>query len=442
MTDHTLFNEEAERAFLGAMLTSPYQIAEIELTPDDFFIHRNRWVWEAMQELVQTGMPVDNVTVAEELESKRRLKQIGGPAYLVNLLTGMPTSIHAKGYADIIRDKSRRRQLRDLAHDLVRAADKQDSDLDVEIPRFFDRLIDTARSKEGAVHINRFLSELYDEIDERAKEPKDIWGIPTGFADFDRITGGLHQGESLLISGKPGVGKSIFAVQMGFQMASNMPGVIYSLEMVGKAVTRRVVSAGARIETRKIKTGHLEGDDWTDIVAEVARLERLPLYMSDSSAWTTASLRADLARLKAQAGIGWFVVDYLYLLNDARGLDDTERTAHISKGIKQICKDLSMAGIAVHSITKAGMTGVPSMADLRGSGQVSFDADLITFLTGYVETESVVVPSPNQDNVRILWIGKGRELEVPQKYMHFQMRKTPDAKHNLPAFIELERRLP
>lgn len=394
---------EAEAALLGAIIIDPAQIDLIDLRADEFYIQRYRWVYEALREMRTQGISIDIQTVVDQLDQENRLKAIGGAAALASLVNASPYATNAPEYARTIRAKARRRRLFQLGGDIARAAMQPETDLDQAIAGFYERLVNNAQPEQGAQPIGTHISALYDDVEKRAANPSDIWGISSGFPDWDNLTGGFHPGESFLLAGEPGIGKSILALQLASNLAATAPGAVYSLEMSGLAVTRRMLSAQARYPTRNLKTGRIGDNDWPVIAAAFSEIEKLPIYLYAGAQMTTSGLRADLARLKAVSGIRWFVLDYLYLI-DSPVEDEIERTAAVSKDIKAICKDLDLAGLSVHSITKEGMGRRPSMRTLRGSGQLIFDADVIAF----------IAYSDNQDeqNVRHIIFEKGREMEA------------------------------
>lgn len=413
MQPDNLFSPETEAAVLGAVLINPGVLPSLPLRKEHFYIHRHRYIWEVLDSLLRKTTPIDFVTVIDELERRNYLKDVGGPAYLTKLINDTPTSLHAEAHAQTLLDLARRRQWRDTAHRIVKLADDTGSDLEAEASQIVDELVAAVKADKGAVQVGEFAGEVLIEISDRRSDPKEIWGIPTGFADFDDITGGLQAGEILYISGTPGIGKSILAAQMGFQMAqARYPGVIYSLEMPGRQVVRRQLSALTKIKTRNLKTGRIDDGEFAAILEQVDRMEEIPLYMSDGVQWTTASLRADLARMKTQFGVQWFVLDYAYLLRDGQGLSENDRTGIVSAYLKAICRSLNLAGVVIHSLNKDGMSGVPGGVNLRGSGQQFYDTDLLLFL----------VASDIPNTVQCVF-GKGRELENPQQ--SFQLRKLP-----------------
>lgn len=427
------YSQEAEEALISSVFIRPELYVTLDIEPTDFFQVKHQRIWQAFGEL---GI-IDYVTVIERLKAKNQLDGIGGAAYITGLMTSQASSMHAEEYAETVRDYARRRGLIRLTNDIVKAAFDTKRPIDESTAGFITGIVEASRQSAGAQHISGIVSDLYDEIEERSRNPQDVWGLPTKFSTFDRLTGGLQKSELMILSGEPGVGKSILGMQMGMQVSKTAPGVIYSMEMGAMQLARRMLSGEARVGTRSIKTGRLKNDDWSKITVGIEKLSTMNLFISDSSGWTTTGLRADLARLKAQHGIEWFVLDYLYLLNDGEGKDEIERTAIASKGLKQICMDLDLAGIAIHSMNKQhmGSDGIPGNQSLRGSGQVIYDADIITYLTKFkpMSTKEEWISEDERDNMRTFWFGKGRELEDSKKYFH--MVKQP----GYPIFAEYEK---
>lgn len=414
MTAQPIYSREAEESIIGAVLINQSVFKTIDLQPEDFYTTIYGDVWRAFQKITLESGTIDILTVKEKL---------GGKVDALKLIANVPSSLHAKHYAEIVREKARRRQLVLLASDMAKSAYNQEGDLEKEIPEYMTRLVNSAKIVNGAEHISKALAELYDEIKERAINPQDVWGAPTGFIDYDLMTGGHHTGEMTLLSGKPGLGKSIIAIQMAIGMSKHSPGVIYEMEMGETQTVRRSVSNESKIETRRMRNGSMEDDDWDVLAKAIASMETLPIYISDHTGWTTASMRADLARLKAQQNIKWFIVDYLYLLQDQYGNNDYERLAYISKSLKNICKDLDLAGLIIHSMTKAEMNSdTPSLVGMRGSGQIAYDADVAIYL---IEDEI------DKENVKLYFV-KFRE-DIPDRYV--RLKKDT----GYPAFKSIER---
>ena len=406
MQAEPLFNKETEEALVGSVLICPDILLELNIKPDQFYIHRLRFIWQAIIKLSNKGMAVDFVTICEELDREGKLEEIGGPAYLAALINFSPSHLHANDYADIVKDLAGRRQWLEMANQMAKSAYDRETELIQVAPSILNGLSTSIQTNGGAVHISQFADQVLSETMTRRERPTDFWGMQTGFIDYDTITGGLQSGEMLVISGKPGLGKSIMAMQMGFQLAEQgYPGIIYSLEMPGKQVLRRRLSAMAGIPTRNIKTGRLDDEQFNSFLAAIQTAEQLPIYISDSVHWTTASLRADLARMKAQYQVKWFVLDYTYLLQDGRGLSETDKTGLISAQLKSTCRSLNQAGVVINSLRKTDKNSLPGGDDLRGSGQQFYDADVLLFLA----------QDEQQSSILICFFGKGRELEQPKQ---------------------------
>lgn len=425
MIQDSLVNQDAEDKLVGYAISMPERALELGVDAGDFHSHKHRALWEIVGSIARAGRTPNVVTITERLTTLGKLTEYGGPAELARLVNSFAWGHEAEEAAKIVKDLGRRRALVQLASDIAKAAYNRGEE--PATTNYIERMSNLAHVEHGAEHWSRWLSELYDEIEKRAKNPDDVWGIQTGFARFDRVTGGLQPGESFILSGPPGMGKSMLAMQMAGQMAAHAPGVIYSIEMSGVAVARRITSAASGVMVSSIKRGKLEGGDWDNIVKAIDALAGLPVYMSDASNWTSSALQADMARLKAQAGIGWFVLDYMLLISDGAGLARHERTEMISRAIKLICRNLDLAGLTVHSMNKAGLeTTTPDMSHLSGSGQVSYDADLIAFLQPFtsISTMDSFISPADQANMRTLVFAKGRELEDPARYLHLVKQRT------------------
>lgn len=415
-------SKEAEEALIGAALINPDILALTEITANDFYIHRLRLVWSTMREMYQKGITPDFVTLTDALQSGGHMEMIGGAGYLASLLD-IPSSLNADSYAAVIKDRSRRRAMIATATELAKAAYNDDAKLDEAQIKAITDLTASTYVRGAARPLREYVDNLELEVIERIANPLEIFGLQTGLLDFDNTTGGLQRGEVLYIGGDPGIGKSILMMQMSIGMAKHgSPGAIYSLEMKGAQMTRRIVSNMSKVETRKLRTGRMTKADMDAFTAAVEAARGLPVYMSDDSYLTTNQLRADLARLQAQHGIQWFALDYLLLMSDGDGqVDEIERSAMLSARIKRLSKEFDLAGITVNSVTKDGK--------IRGSNQVSHDADVIIMLTEH--QPDMGAPKPNMRTLKFI---KGRELANPRNAIHMVK-----AEGGYPAFLDVAR---
>lgn len=381
----TLFSEEAENCLIGSALMDNGVIIRVSTESHEFYQRSCGYTWQAIKLLEKKNLPVDLITVTDELEQMEKLTEVGGSAGLAGFVSTTFTPMNAEAYAEIIRDFYKRRKMMAVASRIAINAQDRKSNVDDVASSATEYLMSLSKPLRGAQPIAGFVSKVYDEVEERSKNPQEVWGIPTGFIDIDHYLGGGHEGELWVLAGEPGIGKSKLAMQLAVNMAKTTPGAIYSLEMGGIPVTRRMLSAIGKVETRRLKSGLLEGSDWQLFTEACAQLEGLPIYLSDDPSMTLSELSADLASVQAESGAKWFVVDYMWLIGGADNLEDTDRSAFISRGLRSICRNRNMFGVAIASVTKDQFgSNNPKSKGVRGSGQVIHDADVVAFITKHI----------------------------------------------------------
>lgn len=369
-------SREAEEAVLGAALINPDSIRLISwLKPLDFYIHRNRWVWEAMLILDKQGIPVDLVTLGEEIAKQSFDVQI---SYVTSLINQAPTSMNIEHYAQIVSGHAERRTYIQIANQIATGAYSTDG---VDRAHIIDLLTKNTSNRAGAQPIKSLLSSFYDGITERAKSPRDVWGISTGISMLDRATGGLQKQQTSMLAGSPGVGKTTLLLQLMLEAAKQGSKVgIYELEMDTERLLARLISMLTGVSIRDMKSGRMD-NHWDNFNHGMAMLEQLPLYICDNPVMDTAQIRGDVSRIKALHGLDLIGLDYLNLLTDRDGDDDNKNTTAKAVRFRQICREFDVAGISVQSITKEGMRSViPSLADMSGPAEVSFSADNVFFM--------------------------------------------------------------
>ena len=442
MTDLPLIphSKENEEAVIGSVLINPdcFTLVAQFLQTEDFYIHRNRFIWEAFSVLKRAGNPIDFLMVCEELERNGHLSEIGGPAYLTSLSGQVPTSLNAEAYARTVKDNSIRRNILTLANWLATQACNESSQTDktlTELQQQSGRFL-TISTGHDVNKLSSILGDVYEEVAKRSEHPCDVWGIPTGLARFDHETGGQQLGELTILAGEPAVGKTWLALGIAYDMAKHSPGAFFSLEMNAHAIARRLIVGTSEVKSRALRTGRMDGNEWIRLTQSIGSLETLPFYLDDK-ARDTASLRAALMRLKHEHGIEWFVADYIQLFTD-QGKDDNERTKKIGRELKLICSDLELAGIAINSVNKQGMDDNSlgaKKSSMSGSGQLVHDADLVLFLTEFQpDDHSMFVSEEEKRRMATLWVKKGRELEEPRVRVHLVR------KQNSPFWGELEQK--
>ncbi len=385
-----LHDRQTEEALLGAMLLDPSWVQKLDLETHEFYYKKHRWIWDGIQALDAT---LDYVTLQAYLDQHDQLKEIGGPAFLTKLVSATASSLHAEGYAKTIKDLARRRRDVRVGEMIINDAHNGG----VDSAKMIDLLSKNEAVKGEAQHIAGFVSTFYDLIEERHKNPDEIWGMKTGFLDLDKLLGGLQKQQTTVIAGKPGVGKTLLVNQIAYQLAlSGHKIAIYSFEMDAGRIISRLVSAFTGIETRLMYTGQMNGE-WEAFTEQTQRLTGLPIYISDAPGMTTSALRSDVSRLKALAGVDVVVLDYLNLLTDRDGVSKNENTANKSQRFRSICREFDVHGLTVQSMNKEGIASVaPNITAISGPADVAFDADNVFFLSQDTEAEMVVNMLPGK----------------------------------------------
>jgi len=429
--DYKLHSEEMENAFLGCVIMGvrPEDIEEVD--ESFFLLPRSKEIWRSVVGVISKGHSPDYVTVSNELYENGKLDFVGGNSFLTSLLTDRYSVLYIDQYSTVLKEKRFRRQILDKAKRLAKIALDESND-PMALYEDIDREeISLEHSGNGAVHWKEYLSQVYDQVAERANDPKDVWGIPTYFKDIDFVTGGGQPGEFWLISGPPGNGKSILGDQMSLQSAGGgvigrfeygkqKPFVIYSFEMLGMQVARRLQSGVQKIATRKLKTGDLSQDEWFDFISTIEKNQRVPLYICEEGSITLSELRADLKRLKKNNGIVGALIDYVYLMTPSIGGNRPpyEKAEIISTTLKQIAQELGIWIIGIESMTKTGMDKeTPEQQDMKGGGEQIHAADVIMFVNKVTRKEARndsqlgILTDAELANVRKITFGKGRELE-------------------------------
>lgn len=425
ITTNVPHSREAEEATIGAVFIDPvlyWEIAEF-LKPEHFYIHRHKWIWETFVKLNDKRSPVDLLTVADELERHGKLSEIGGPAYLTALVNQSPTSLNAIAHAKIVHAYAFRRRMIETANRMASIAYDGAKDPFSELSKFRDEIED---AQEGVVVEEQFqplssvMSDVYDELDERSKNPMDVWGIPTGLAKVDYETGGQQPGELTWVVGEPGIGKTWLELGLALDMAKFCPGGFLSMELKRQNVARRILSGTSGVSTRAIRSGNVRDGDWPLITHAIDTNSDLPLYLMYDSV-TSDQLYHIVRQAKRKYGLGFLIVDYAMLFTD-EAKDDTERTGMVSRNLKKIAVKFDIAIHCIHSVIKTGMDGDgdPAKSYMRGSGQQIHDADNIFFLTKYHQTDPKDGFLREEDTKRMatFWCKKGRELENSDFHIH------------------------
>jgi replicative DNA helicase len=384
---------EAEQSVLGGLMLDnrAWDTIADRVREQDFYRFDHRLIYRVMAKLSGQNQPLDVLTVAESLRQVSELENAGGEVYLFELANNTPSAANISAYADIVRERSVLRQLISAAHDIAESAFNSQGRSSVELLDIAERHV-FAITEQGAriggpVNINEFLAKTMKRIDLlfHAKDP--ITGVATGYHDFDEKTSGLQPSDLIIIAGRPSMGKTTFAMNIAENVVikNKAPVLIFSMEMPGESLVMRMLSSLCRIDQLRIRTGKLEDEDWPRISSTVAMLSESLLFIDDSPALSPAEVRARARRLvKEQGSIGLIVIDYLQLMQ-VPGFNEnrTAEISEISRSLKSLAKELKVPVIALSQLNRGLEQRAdkrPVMSDLRESGAIEQDADLIVFI--------------------------------------------------------------
>jgi replicative DNA helicase len=388
---------EAEQSVLGSLLQANQawdRVADI-LAEGDFYRHEHRLIWRAINRQLEQNKPADVITVAEYLKSTGELATVGDLAYLVALQEGTPTTANLRRYAEIVRERAILRQLAAAARDIADSAYSTggkpvDQVLDEAEARVFGIAESTTRGRAGFQEIQPLLTQVVSRIDElyHRDNPSDITGIPTGFADLDRMTSGLQAGDLIIVAGRPSMGKTAFSLNIAehVALAARLPVAVFSMEMGATQLVSRMLGSVGRLDQHKMRTGRLSDDDWTRVSDALGKLSDIALFIDETPALNAMEVRARARRLARQCGgkLGLVVLDYIQLMSaTSQGENRATEISEISRSLKALAKELDVPVIALSQLNRAleqRPNKRPVMSDLRESGAIEQDADLILFI--------------------------------------------------------------
>jgi replicative DNA helicase len=388
---------EAEQSVLGGLLLDNAAFDKIAdlVGEGDFYRDEHKRIYRQIRKLLERGKPVDVVTVAESLDVAGESGDTGGLAYLGELAVNTPSAANIRRYAEIVRERAILRQL-------VTAGDEISGSAFNPLGRDPKQLLDEAeakvfaiaeggfRSQTGFQHINPLLTQVVERIQELhdRDNPSDITGVPTGYHDLDSKTSGLQPGDLLIVAGRPSMGKTSFALNMAEHVAIEvgLPVAVFSMEMGGAQLAMRMLSSVGRLDAHRVRTGRLNDDEWSRLSFALGKMHEAPIYIDETPALNPIDLRARARRLHRQCGkLGLIVIDYLQLMSSANGNGENRATeiSEISRSLKSLAKELAVPVIALSQLNRAleqRPNKRPVMSDLRESGAIEQDADVIMFI--------------------------------------------------------------
>ena len=382
---------EAEQAVLGSMLTDKDAvISAIEvLKEDDFYRTDNRSIYEAIMNLYNRAEPIDIITVKAELESLGKFEQVGGLEYLASLPDKVPTTANAMKYIKIVEEKSTLRNLIKTANEIIELGYDPTEDVSDIMEGAEKKIFNIMQNndKKSYSPIKDILVDSFTQLEELYNRKQHITGVPSGFTELDYKTAGFHGSDLVLIAARPAMGKSAFALNIATNAAvrGNVPVVIFSLEMSKEQMVNRILCSEAMVDSNKVRTGKLEEDDWTKLAGSIGPLSDAEIYIDDTPGISVMEIRAKCRKLKLEKNIGMVVIDYLQLVqgSNKRNGSREQEISEISRSLKILAKELNVPVIALSQLSRAVEQRPdhrPMLSDLRESGAIEQDADIVIFL--------------------------------------------------------------
>jgi replicative DNA helicase len=381
---------EAEEAILGSLLIDPDAIFEVNsfLRPNAFYRVQNQWIYEAILSLNEHREPIDLITLTEELRRREQLEEVGGEAYVIGLINTVPTAINARSYGRVVEAAYIRRKLVSAASDIANLAYNEKEDINVVIDRSEQTLfgISEERTTRDLVPIRQIASEYLDRINELRERGDDFVGIPTGFTDLDRMLGGLNKSDLVIVAARPGMGKTSLQNAMALT-AANKYGkrvAMFNLEMSGEQLVQRMIAAETHIDSQRLRRGQLAEHEMPIFLEAVGRLSETRVFIDDTPSITPNQLRTKCRRLYAEHGLDLILIDYLQLMSAEHSTNNrVMEISEISRGLKGLARELNVPVLAAAQLSRAveqRQDKHPMLSDLRDSGSIEQDADIVMFI--------------------------------------------------------------
>ena len=409
---------ESEQSILGSILLDKDAIITVTETiqPEDFYKEAHKIIYECMLKLNSKNEPIDLITLTEELKKQDSLENIGGISYITSLSTIVPTTTNVKYYADIVKEKSVLRKLIKVSNDILNSgydnSVKVEEILEQAEKKIFD--ISQEKSSEDFKSINSVLMDTYDMIEKLYTNKEEITGITTGFDDLNKKINGLQRTDLILVAARPAMGKTAFSLNLvqNAALKGNASVAVFSLEMSKEQLVQRMLSAQSNVELKKIKTGNLDENDWPRIIDAMSVLSNANIYIDDTPGIKMSELRSKCRKLKIEKGLDFVLIDYLQLM-EGEGNNESrqQEIAKISRSLKIIAKELDCPVVALSQLSRAPEQRAdhrPMLSDLRESGSIEQDADIVMFLY----RDEYYHPDSERKNIGEIIISKNRHGET------------------------------
>ncbi len=384
------YSQEAEEAVLGAVLVNPEAFLGVAsfLQVEDFYILRHSYIWEALLRISERNEQIDFVTVQDELRAMTRLNDIGGPAYLLHLINSTPTSVHAEVYGHLVERAAVRRRLlvasdeiKALAMDEQLTIEKVTSDAESRLFHVTERNL-----RRELIPMRDAINTYFERMEHLIQHPDEPLGVPTGFHDLDELLGGLQRSDLLIFAGRPGMGKSSFLLSVALNAARIGARIlIFTMEMDYEQLVQRFVAMETSINTQKLRTGQITQQEWARFVEATGRLGNLNIFIDDTPAMTPIQMRTKCRRIAHEYGLDLVIVDYMQLMNGGGGYETNrvQEISYISRSLKELARELNVPLFSAAQLSRAveqRQDKRPQLSDLRESGSIEQDSDIVIFL--------------------------------------------------------------
>jgi len=406
-------NVEAEQSILGAILLDNAvcnQAIEL-LRRDDFFLDSHRRIFEKMIALTERMMPIDLITLGDELRRAGEFEQIGGATYIGSLIDGVPRTDTIEPYAKLVKAKSMLRKLITASNQIIALAFEEEDEAEMIVDKAEQMIFQIAedRARQGFQYVGDVAHQRLEQIEQMAGRPEMITGVPTGFTDFDRMTSGLQRQELIVIAARPSMGKTALALNMAQYASKNANVVgIFSLEMSAPQLVSRLLCSEARVDAHRLRTGYLNREEWARLADGLRRLCETKVYIDDTPGVGVLEMRAKSRRLKAEHGLDLLIIDYLQLMAGRGRIESRQQeVSQISRDLKILAKELDVPVIALSQLSRAPeqrSEHKPQLSDLRESGAIEQDSDVVCF----IYREELYNPTDENQGKAELIVGKQR----------------------------------
>lgn len=425
-------NIEAECGVLGSIIIDPEAIVQISdfLRTDDFYRDAHRTIFEVILQLYEEREPADFITICDELERRSKLEEVGGASYITSLINQVPTSGNVEFYARIVERTAILRRLIHAAGQIAAIA-YEESDADIALDKAEQLIFNISQrhTRSDFAHMRDILAEYMNKLDQLHERRGTIVGVPTGFTDLDRLTGGLQKSDLIVLAARPGIGKSSLALSLAHNSALKYQNsiAVFSLEMSKDQLAQRLLSMDAGIDQQRLRTGRIEDDEWDRIVYAMDTLSEANIWIDDTAGISTMEMRSKARRLQAEHGIDLIIVDYLQLMQATiggkRNENRVQEISEISRSLKGLARELNIPVLALAQLSRAvesRQSKVPQLSDLRESGSIEQDSDIVMF----IYRDDLYNQESERKNIADIIIAKHRNGPIGEISLYFQASQT------------------